>query len=140
MPSFYNLFKSVAFSMDAEAAHIRSIKLLSSFPLILSEVFGGSPISDSDRYKLNVGGLDWTFPIGLAAGLDKNAEAIDFFSALYFGAIEVGTITPRPQIGNPKPRLFRYVEKKSLRNQMGFNNSGADDIYKNHYQKYFSYS
>ena len=70
--------------MDAEAAHISSIKLLSSFPLVLSEVFGGQKLPKNDRYKLTVGGQDWSFPIGLAAGLDKNAEAIDFFSSLYF--------------------------------------------------------
>ncbi len=111
--------------MDAERAHNQSIKLLSAFPLFFSELVGGPPLADDDKYQLEVAGLKWRFPLGLAAGLDKNALAIDFFSSLYFGAIEVGTVTPLAQEGNPRPRLFRYPRDSSLRNQMGFNNDGA---------------
>lgn len=131
MPSVYNLFKSVAFNLDAELAHFGAIKSLSTFPLVFSEIFRGPELPGKDRYKLKVGSLEWNFPIGLAAGLDKNAEAIDFFTALYFGAVEVGTVTPLPQEGNPKPRLFRYPEKRSLRNCMGFNNGGAEEVLSN---------
>ena len=131
MASIYNLFKSVAFKVDAEVAHIGAIKTLSTFPLVMSEMFKGPALSTEDRYALNIGNLKWKFPLGLAAGLDKNAEAIDFFTALYFGAVEVGTVTPLAQVGNPKPRLFRYPDKKSLRNCMGFNNAGAEEVYSN---------
>lgn len=71
-------------------------------------------------------GLTFDNPIGLAAGLDKNAECIDAFSAMGFGFIEVGTTTPRPQSGNPKPRLFRLPEYRAIINRMGFNNKGVD--------------
>lgn len=76
-------------------------------------------------------GLTFANPIGLAAGLDKNAEAISYFTHLPFGFVEIGTVTPKPQIGNDKPRLFRYPEEESLRNKMGFNNLGADIVLKN---------
>ena len=83
------------------------------------------------RFKLDAFGLHFNSPLGLAAGLDKNAAAINFLSYLPFSFIEVGTVTPLPQEGNPKPRLFRYIEDESLRNCMGFNNAGAEVILKN---------
>jgi dihydroorotate dehydrogenase len=127
--SLYNLFKSVAFKIDPEKIHEMSMGALSKFPNAIAGMF--DPIQDDPRFHLKVGSLTWKFPIGLAAGLDKNAGAIDFFSQLGFGAIEVGTVTPRPQEGNPKPRLFRYPDEKSLRNRMGFNNLGSDAILEN---------
>src|SRR5690606_28956753 len=69
--------------------------------------------------------------IGLAAGFDKNAQAIDFFNGLGFGAVEVGTVTPQPQDGNPRPRIHRLPEIKSVRNSMGFPNQGMRQIYSN---------
>ena len=86
---------------------------------------------EADKYKISLNHMDWSFPVGLAAGLDKNAEAIDFFSRILFGAVEIGTVTPKPQDGNPKPRMFRYIEEQSLRNKMGFNNAGAEEILQN---------
>jgi dihydroorotate dehydrogenase len=76
-------------------------------------------------------GLDFPNPVGLAAGLDKDAAHIDALAKLGFGFIEVGTVTPRPQPGNPRPRLFRIVEKEALINRMGFNNVGVDAFLRN---------
>lgn len=126
----YDFFKIVAFKMDAEKAHELSIKALSSFPRTMADAFGGN-LEDREKYQINLNSMSWSFPVGLAAGLDKNAKAIDFFARIPFGAIEVGTVTPVAQIGNPKPRLFRYLKEESLRNCMGFNNDGADKILKN---------
>lgn len=123
---FYDLFKKVAFSLDAEMAHTLSMKTISHFPLLCSEIFSQNDISS--KYVTKLHHMDWAFPVGLAAGLDKNAEAIDFFSRLYLGAVEVGTVTPLAQAGNPKPRLFRYPEEESLRNCMGFNNHGMQHM------------
>ena len=123
----YKLFKTAAFQLDPEFIHEHSMDLLGKFPGISSQFFGN--VNLGDRYSLDVGGNKWPFPIGLAAGLDKNAMAIDFFSKLPLGAVEVGTVTPKPQPGNDKPRLFRYVEEQSLRNRMGFNNDGAEALY-----------
>lgn len=123
------MFKFLAFKMDAEKAHERSLKILSRFPLACSEMFDQSEISK--KFNLDVAGMKWTFPVGLAAGLDKNAEVVPFFSRLLFGALEVGTVTPRPQIGNPRPRLFRLTQEESLLNRMGFNNLGAQQVFEN---------
>ena len=75
----------------------------------------------------------WTFPnpVGLAAGLDKNGDYIDALAALGFGFIEIGTVTPRPQPGNPKPRLFRLPEAQAIINRMGFNNDGVERLVAN---------
>lgn len=117
----YSFLKFFLFKLDAEKAHeliIHSMKWI------------GEKIPEcSIDERLKVG--DWPSPIGLAAGLDKNAEAINFLSKLPFGAIEVGTVTPRPQEGNEKPRLFRIPEFYSLRNKMGFNNFGAQVVLEN---------
>jgi len=78
--------------------------------------------------SLNVMGLEFKSPIGLAAGLDKNAEVINYMTHLPFGFVEVGTVTPKAQAGNDKPRLFRYPAEESLRNRMGFNNQGAEEV------------
>ena len=128
MNFLYPLFKKIAFSLDPEVIHENSIKFLSDYPL-LGELFNQkvSPF-ESEKYKVSLNGPSWSFPVGLAAGLDKNALALSFFSKLHFGAIEVGTVTPKPQEGNPKPRLFRYPEDESLRNKMGFNNGGAEKV------------
>jgi dihydroorotate dehydrogenase len=75
---------------------------------------------------VTVAGITFPNPVGLAAGLDKNGECIDAFAAMGFGFIEVGTVTPRPQSGNPKPRLFRIPQKNAIINRMGFNNKGVD--------------
>lgn len=76
-------------------------------------------------------GLQFKNPVGLAAGLDKNGDAIDFFGALGFGHIEVGTVTPKEQPGNPKPRMFRIKGAQGIINRMGFNNLGVDYLVEN---------
>lgn len=78
------------------------------------------------KKPVTVSGITFDNPVGLAAGLDKNGECIDAFAAMGFGFVEVGTVTPRPQPGNPKPRLFRISEKEAIINRMGFNNKGVD--------------
>jgi len=115
--------------MDPEKAHELTIELFSRFPGILSKALNQD--YDTPKYAISLGDLNWSFPVGLAAGLDKNAEAIDFFSKTLFGAVEVGTVTPKAQPGNPKPRMFRYIAEESLRNRMGFNNFGAEKVYQN---------
>lgn len=111
--------------MDAEKAHeltIHSMKAIGNF----------LPDQSIDpRFAINVMGMNFKNPIGLAAGLDKNAEAIAFMTHLPFGFVEVGTVTPKAQAGNDKPRLFRYIEEESLRNRMGFNNQGSDIVLEN---------
>ena len=125
----YNIFKKMAFSIDAEKAHCLAIKTLAKYPSLLTKIFNHRPLNN--KYKTQFGSMSWDFPVGLAAGLDKNGEAIDFFSSINFGAIEVGTVTPKPQEGNNKPRMFRYASEMSLRNCMGFNNEGADFVFNN---------
>lgn len=108
--------------MDPEAAHGLSIKALKSG---LTPTPG--PVT-SPRLRTQVAGLDLPNPVGLAAGFDKNAEALAPLSQSGFGFIEVGAATPRPQPGNPKPRLFRLTEDKAAINRFGFNNEGMEAI------------
>ncbi|MFS2112184.1 dihydroorotate dehydrogenase (quinone), partial [Sphingomonas sp. Sphisp140] len=113
--------RSALFALDAEKAHRAAIRALALWDSI-GTVFG----SDMVRSPIHLGGLTFPNRIGLAAGLDKDAEAIPGLFALGFGAVEVGTLTPRPQPGNPKPRLFRLAEDEAVINRMGFNNGGID--------------
>lgn len=116
--------RSALFSLDAEAAHGVTIAALAAWGRL------GAPLAPAraanPALRVTIAGVDFPNPIGLAAGLDKNAEAIPGLFALGFGAVEVGTLTPRPQPGNPKPRLFRLVEDEAVINRMGFNNDGID--------------
>jgi dihydroorotate dehydrogenase len=121
---FYSLIKPLFFSLDPEKAHNLALTLAHLSPA-LGRLSG---IPAREDFTLQVGSINWSFPVGLAAGLDKNAEALDFFSHQGFGAIECGTVTLRPQEGNPRPRMFRYPEEKSLRNAMGFPNQGLLEI------------
>ncbi|MFX3675478.1 MAG: quinone-dependent dihydroorotate dehydrogenase [bacterium] len=125
----YNLFKNLAFKLDPELIHEFSMKSFGVFPRVLSGLFSSD--TPKQAHQIEVAGLKWSSPVGLAAGLDKNAAAIDFFSRLPFGAIEVGTVTPKAQEGNPKPRLFRLIEQESLLNRMGFNNHGMNTVLDN---------
>ena len=128
----YSLFKSLAFKLDPELAHNLSMSTLHRMPGSVAKMFNqDNVLINQDKYSLSIGGIKWKFPIGLAAGLDKDAEAIDFFSRIHFGAVEVGTVTPLGQEGNNRPRLFRLPEQSSLRNRMGFNNSGSEVVLKN---------
>lgn len=115
------MFKEIVFKLDPELVHELTIKGMHRF---------GSAIETKTNidFKVQAMGLQFKSPIGLAAGLDKNAEAINFLTALPFGFIECGTVTPKPQKGNDRPRLFRYPSEESLRNCMGFNNHGGDEV------------
>ncbi len=126
--SIYSVFKSIAFKFDPELMHNMSIYAGSKLPH-LADAFAQT--RDSNDLCLEVNNLKWSFPVGLAAGFDKNANAIDFFTRLGFGAVEVGTITKRPQIGNPRPRIWRHPEINSVQNAMGFPNQGSKQILEN---------
>ncbi|MEM6735457.1 MAG: quinone-dependent dihydroorotate dehydrogenase [Bacteroidota bacterium] len=125
----YHLFKSLLFLLEPESAHNVTIKLLR---FVLKLPFSKKIMQkrfqiDSPKLEKEIFGLKFKNPIGLAAGFDKNAELIDDFSHLGFGFIEIGTITPQRQHGNPQPRLFRLTKDQALINRMGFNNDGVDD-------------
>ena len=120
---FYSLVKKVLFKFEAEAIHEA---VMSGF-----KVTGGNPLNTLykqyvPKKPVTVMGIDFPNPVGLAAGLDKNGEGINAFAAMGFGFVEIGTVTPRPQPGNDKPRMFRLPEANAIINRMGFNNKGVD--------------
>lgn len=122
----YTLFRPLLFSLEPETAHSVTFSAIENayrFGLL-----GKGPIKCRPR---DVMGLSFPNPVGMAAGLDKNGEHIQAFAALGFGFIEIGTVTPRPQPGNPKPRLFRIPEANAIVNRMGFNNHGIDKLVAN---------
>lgn len=129
----YSLIRKILFFFDAEQIHefsVYSIKLINRIPfasLIIKKFFCLNDIN-LERKLL---GLNFKNPIGLAAGFDKNAECYNEFSNFGFGFIEIGTVTPVPQPGNPKKRIFRLVEDKSIINRLGFNNKGLDKVVRN---------
>lgn len=112
-------YHPLLFALDAETAHRLTVRALAIAPIL------GRPVTDP-RLTSKVAGLTFANPVGLAAGVDKDAEAIRGFLGLGFGSVEVGTLTPRPQVGNPRPRLFRLREDQAVINRMGFNNGGLD--------------
>ena len=119
----YQLARKLLFKLSPETAHELSIDLLgASGRLGLTRCLSKAP----SHLPVTVMGLQFANPVGLAAGLDKNGDAIDGLSQLGFGFVEIGTVTPRPQPGNPKPRLFRLPEAEAIINRMGFNNHGVD--------------
>lgn len=118
----YNYLKPLLFLLPPEIAHsvaLTSLQLAHTCRLT-------SLLPTLPKNPKTVFGLTFPNPIGLAAGLDKNADYIDALGSLGFGFIEIGTLTPKPQAGNPKPRLFRYPEHEAIINRMGFNNKGVD--------------
>src|SRR5664279_2395357 len=117
----YALIRPFLFALDAERAHELTLSLLA-----IGESLGLRRPLQVTGTPVEVMGLQFPNRVGLAAGLDKNGTAIDGLSRLGFGFLEVGTVTPRPQPGNPKPRLFRLPEHEALINRMGFNNEGVD--------------
>ena len=129
----YSLIRRILFLFDAELIHefsVKAIKILNLFPFskqILRYFF----LTNSKVLERDLFGLNFKNPVGLAAGFDKNAECYNEFSNFGFGFIEIGTVTPLPQPGNPKKRIFRLVEDRSLINRLGFNNKGLDEITKN---------
>lgn len=124
----YKLVKPLFFSMNPEMAHHQVTGGLRKF----NKIWGSKQMLkalysvEDKRLEREVFGLTFKNPVGLAAGFDKNAEYIEEMASLGFGFIEIGTVTPRPQPGNDKPRMFRLVPDEALINRMGFNNQGAD--------------
>ncbi|ASO29153.1 dihydroorotate dehydrogenase (quinone) [Vibrio anguillarum] len=124
----YRLARTGFFQLDAEKAHDLAIENFKRFT--------GTPLDLFYRQHLpnrpvECMGLTFKNPVGLAAGLDKNGECIEAFGAMGFGFVEVGTVTPRPQSGNDKPRLFRLIQAEGIINRMGFNNLGVDNLVEN---------
>lgn len=125
--NLYPLLKKLLFQLDPEEAHhftIHNLQLAGKFPALLKLIAGGT--LEHAALHRQVFGLDFPNPVGLAAGLDKNGDVIDEMGAMGFGFVEIGTVTPKPQPGNDKPRLFRLVKDEALINRMGFNNVGAE--------------
>lgn len=121
----YTLAKSLMFQFDPETSHNIALHSMNIAALVgANKLLGAEKISE----PVNVMGIDFPNPVGLAAGLDKNAIAVDGLAAMGFGFIEVGTVTPRPQAGNPTPRLFRLPAQQAIINRMGFNNAGVDKL------------
>lgn len=117
----YSLLKPVLFRLDPEFSHELTFKMLK-----LVQKTGILPPPHYNSTPISCFGLNFPNRVGLAAGLDKNAECVPAWQALGFGFVEVGTVTPRAQPGNPKPRLFRLTEREAIINRLGFNNLGID--------------
>ncbi|MEH6546729.1 MAG: quinone-dependent dihydroorotate dehydrogenase, partial [Sneathiella sp.] len=118
MSLLYRLAKPLFFSLDAENAHNLSIKMLKS------GLVPGVPALRDPILRSKVFGLDFPTPIGLSAGYDKNAAVLDPLARLGFGFVEAGSVTPQPQAGNPKPRIFRLETDNAIINRFGFNSQG----------------
>jgi dihydroorotate dehydrogenase len=115
----YRLMRPMLFTLDAERAHRLTLAALAIAPR-------ARPMLANGPLSTHVAGLRFPSPVGMAAGFDKDAEAPDALLGLGFGFVEVGSITPLPQAGNPKPRLFRLTEDRAVINRMGFNNGGGE--------------
>lgn len=121
---YYPLIRSLLFRLSPETSHhvaLRGLAMANSLGLL-------GLLHKTPQQPVNVMGIEFANPVGLAAGLDKNGDYIDALAALGFGFIEIGTVTPRPQVGNPQPRLFRIPEAQAIINRMGFNNLGVDHL------------
>jgi dihydroorotate dehydrogenase len=123
----YTLARTALFKLDPEVAHDLTLKSLSLLGPGAALLGAGADAGEARR----VMGIDFPNPVGLAAGLDKNGEYIDALGALGFGHLEIGTATPRPQPGNPKPRMFRLPEHEAIINRLGFNNHGVEALVRN---------
>src|SRR3972149_4178408 len=134
----YQALKKYLFKIDPEKTHkiteyaLRTVKYLP----ICFDFLKRKNFIINNRLKQNIFGKDFLNPVGLAAGFDKNGTMIETMPALGFGSVEVGTVTPEPQPGNEKPRLFRFPEQESLENSMGFNNDGMLKIQKRRHKVY----
>lgn len=127
--NLYPLLRPLLFSLAPETAHTVTLKLLNlAYHTGLVPLLAPPPTRPAR--PIEVMGLKFGNPVGLAAGLDKNGDYIDALAALGFGFLEIGTVTPRPQPGNPKPRLFRLPEHQAIINRMGFNNLGIEHLLK----------
>jgi dihydroorotate dehydrogenase len=128
MKNLYELFvRPLLFSLDAETAHHMTMRFLGSASNFDGALRVLRPFQPSSKPR-TLFDLNFSNPIGLAAGLDKNGVALPAWAALGFGFIEIGTVTAKSQPGNPKPRIFRLLEQQALINRLGFNNDGADAI------------
>ncbi|GKX62564.1 dihydroorotate dehydrogenase (quinone) [Pragia fontium] len=132
---FYPFIRKALFQLDPERAHEFTFQLLHRI--------NGTPLQFLIRQSVpdkpvTCMGLTFKNPLGLAAGLDKDGECIDALGAMGFGSIEVGTVTPEPQPGNDKPRLFRILPAEGLINRMGFNNLGVDNLVENIKKSHFN--
>src|SRR5882672_8374575 len=130
----YRAVRPLLFALDPETAHAFSLKSLDFLHYlgVASQFLRPALVAGSiSQATVRVMGLDFPNPVGLAAGLDKNGEHIDGLAALGFGFLEVGAVTPRPQAGNPAPRVFRLPEAEALINRLGFNSRGADTFVRN---------
>jgi len=119
----YRLARSALFKLDAERSHEITMGLLTRVPAA-GGLLAGGVVDD----PVTIFGLTFRNRVGLAAGLDKNGEAIEAFDRMGFGFIEIGTVTPRAQPGNPRPRMFRLTQAEALINRLGFNNQGVDAL------------
>ncbi len=124
----YGLARALLFRLDPERAHGAALAAIES-----AYRCGLNPLLAARRKPMPVKamGLEFENPVGLAAGMDKNGARIDALAALGFGFIEVGTVTPKPQVGNPRPRMFRLPEHQAVINRLGFNNAGVDALVRN---------
>jgi dihydroorotate dehydrogenase len=129
----YSFARPLLFSLDAEDAHNKTLPMLNRASALGMTKILGRPLPD----PRDVMGLTFSNPVGLAAGLDKNGAYIDGLASLGFGFIEVGTVTPRGQPGNPQPRMFRLPQANAIINRMGFNNDGVDAFIRNVQQSSF---
>ncbi|MEP0174656.1 MAG: quinone-dependent dihydroorotate dehydrogenase [Paraglaciecola sp.] len=124
----YSIIQKCLFTQDAEWSHDFTINWLrrtqnTPFSFIYKQSIAAKTVT--------VFGITFKNPVGLAAGLDKNGECIDAFGAMGFGFVEIGTVTPKPQAGNDKPRMFRLPKGQAIINRMGFNNKGVDNLIEN---------
>ncbi|HLN07346.1 MAG TPA: dihydroorotate dehydrogenase (quinone), partial [Xanthobacteraceae bacterium] len=118
---FDRLIRPLLRTLDPEDAHALALAALVHAPLV-------RPTADDSRLAVDAFGLHFANPLGIAAGFDKNAQAPDAILRLGFGFAEVGTVTPRPQDGNPRPRIFRLDSDEAVINRLGFNSEGFDKV------------
>ena len=130
--TMYKLIRTILFTIDAEKVHYRVMKWLTTACSIgpIRSLLKSMFVVKNSKLERTLWGITFPNPVGLAAGFDKDAKFTDQLACLGFGFIEIGTITPRPQPGNPKPRLFRLPADQALINRMGFNNDGAIEAVK----------
>ncbi|HEY0827391.1 MAG TPA: quinone-dependent dihydroorotate dehydrogenase, partial [Bacilli bacterium] len=128
---YKHIIKPLLFSLDAERAHhftMDTLRIVQSIPgalFVINQLYG---VKARSEMSVDLGGVHFPNPVGLAAGLDKNGQALPAFSTMGFGFMEVGTVTPKAQPGNEQPRMFRLPEDLALINRMGFNNKGTDAL------------
>jgi dihydroorotate dehydrogenase len=124
----YSFARTFLFGVDAERAHGLALAALeAAYRTGLNPLLARRP----KPLRTRAFGVDFPNPVGCAAGLDKNGEHIDALMGLGFGFVEIGTTTPKPQEGNPKPRMFRLADQRAVINRLGFNNTGVDALVRN---------